>query len=216
MPNRSLATIALIVWSAAALVALILGLPTLLTMEGVHVDAGLIVGALAVIGAFTAAGTAAWVATSERRRSAKAQAQLVVLNITQARINPDVEDSPLQPVFDIQVDNYGELSILDVRLESAWLWMPQSSTWVGAAWLAHADVFQVVPSHRETGADFRGRTEFRWGVVFLDAHHQQVIQQEIEGLWPQINLDRLAATITFTDAHGQRWIRSRGELIERL
>jgi hypothetical protein len=43
MSDRFLATVALVVWCVAALVAVLFGLPLLLTLLGVHVDAGLIV-----------------------------------------------------------------------------------------------------------------------------------------------------------------------------
>jgi hypothetical protein len=53
--TRSLVTVAVVVWSVALLVAVLLGLPTLLTVAGVHVDAGLIVNALAAAAALAAA-----------------------------------------------------------------------------------------------------------------------------------------------------------------
>ena len=55
MPDRFLATVALIVWCVAALVAVLFGLPLLLTLLGVHVDAGLIVSAVAASIALAAA-----------------------------------------------------------------------------------------------------------------------------------------------------------------
>ena len=86
MPNRSLLAVAIIVWSVAVLVAVLLGLPTLLTVAGVHVDAGLIVNALAAAGAFSAALAAVGIATSDRRERARerdaeddVQAKLVVV-----------------------------------------------------------------------------------------------------------------------------------------
>ncbi len=55
VPHRSLVTAAVLVWSVAVLVAVLLGLPMLLTVEGVHVEAGLIVNALAAGAALAAA-----------------------------------------------------------------------------------------------------------------------------------------------------------------
>jgi hypothetical protein len=52
---RSLVTVAVVVWSIAVLVAVFLGLPMLLTVEGVHVEAGLVVNALAAGIALSAA-----------------------------------------------------------------------------------------------------------------------------------------------------------------
>jgi hypothetical protein len=55
MSDRSIVTVAVVVWSVALLLAVLLGLPMLLTVEGVHVDAGLIVNALAAGVALAAA-----------------------------------------------------------------------------------------------------------------------------------------------------------------
>jgi len=60
MPNRALIAAATIVRALAVLVALIFGLPTLLTIEGVNVDIGLIVNALVAAGTFSAAAAAVW------------------------------------------------------------------------------------------------------------------------------------------------------------
>lgn len=83
---RSLVTAAVVVWSVAVLVAVLLGLPMLLTVTGVHVDAGLIVNALVALGTFSAAGAAVWIATSDRRDRMKErdaddehQAKLVII-----------------------------------------------------------------------------------------------------------------------------------------
>lgn len=47
MPDRSLVTAAVVVWSVAIFVAVFLGLPMLLTVEGIDIDAGLVVNAFA-------------------------------------------------------------------------------------------------------------------------------------------------------------------------
>jgi hypothetical protein len=207
-----LATVAIIAAEIAIMAGLVIGLRLLV---GMHVDAGLIVNSLVALGAFSAALAAVWVTTSDRRRAARAQAQLVVLNITQMRAHPDMENSPLSPAFQIQVDNYGELSILNVTLESVWLQMP-GSRWVNAAWPDRAATLPIVQPRREAPPRWHGRTEFAWtGIVFLDEAHSQVLEQ-VEGRWPEINLDRITATISFKDAHGRRWRRSSDALLERL
>jgi hypothetical protein len=108
---RSLVAAAVVVWTVALLVAVLLGLPMLLTVEGVHVDAGLIVNAL-VAAAFSAAAAAVWVATSDRRvrkreRDAKdqAQAKLVI-------VSPRRPANPLE--LQIEVTNHGTRAIVDV------------------------------------------------------------------------------------------------------
>jgi hypothetical protein len=109
MPNRALIAAATIVWALAVLVALIFGLPTLLTIEGVNVDIGLIVNALVAAGTFSAAAAAVWVATSDRRvrkqeRDAEdeAQAKPVV-------ISAQCQENPLE--LQIRVVNYGTRAI---------------------------------------------------------------------------------------------------------
>ena len=112
MPNRALIAAATIVWALGVLVALIFGLPTLLTIEGVNVDIGLIVNALVAAGTFSAAAAAVWVATSDRRvrkqeRDAEdeAQAKLVV-------ISAQCQENPLE--LQIRAVNYGTRAITDV------------------------------------------------------------------------------------------------------
>lgn len=93
MPEQSLVKLVAIVWSAAALVALFVGLPALLTAAGVEIDAGLIVNALAATGSLSAAAVALWVATSDRRKRQReldaedeAQAKLVVVSADRYRL----------------------------------------------------------------------------------------------------------------------------------
>lgn len=82
-------TVAVVAWSVAVLVAVLLGLPMLLTVMGVNVDAALIVNALAAFGTFSAAGAAVWVATSVPKRLRDAadgtQARLVLVRDEPAR-----------------------------------------------------------------------------------------------------------------------------------
>ncbi len=84
----------------------------LLTVVGVHVDAGLIVNALVALGTFSAAGAAVWIATSDRRDRMKerdaddeAQAKLVI-------VLPRRSSNPLE--LQIQVTNHGTRAIVDL------------------------------------------------------------------------------------------------------
>ncbi len=61
--NRDLASVAVIVWGIAMLLGVFIGAPLLL---GMQVDVGLIINALAAMGAFGAAVAAVWVATGDR------------------------------------------------------------------------------------------------------------------------------------------------------
>jgi hypothetical protein len=71
MPNRSLFTAAAIVGAIAVLVAVFLDLPMLLTAEGIDVNAGLIISAVAAVGTV---GTLLWAVVNglELRRQADA------------------------------------------------------------------------------------------------------------------------------------------------
>jgi hypothetical protein len=57
--------------------------------------------------------------------------------------------------------------------------------------------------------DYLGRTQFRWGIMFLDTDTQHVLRRT-EGHWPTVNLDSIVAVVTFTDADNQRWRSKRG------
>ena len=184
----------------------------LLTIGGVEINFGLIIGALAAIGSFAAALAAVWVATSGRGRAAKAQARLVLVSNRQlpvaTRPGPPPPVVPMSSNFEVQVRNYGGLAILDVRFESVRLRLIDSR-WINAPWLEHATLDIVVPL-REAAVDSEGRNDSRYEpIVFLDDKYQAVLQQDAEGRWPEINVDtRMVATVTFTDADGYRWRRS--------
>ncbi len=54
---RSLVTVAAVVWAVAVLIAVLLGLPMLLTVEGIDIDAGLVISGVAAVGTV---GTLTW------------------------------------------------------------------------------------------------------------------------------------------------------------
>ncbi|MDT5332735.1 MAG: hypothetical protein QOF31_4032 [Mycobacterium sp.] len=81
MSDRFLATVALVVWCVAALVAVLFGLPLLLTLLGVHVDAGLIVSVVTA-GIALAAALIAYQSVS---RQIKANADIVAAQIAADR-----------------------------------------------------------------------------------------------------------------------------------
>ncbi|WP_033725483.1 hypothetical protein [Mycobacterium avium] len=91
MPLRTLVKVAAIVWSAALIVALLVGLPALLTAQGVNINFALVISALSAAGSFTAAAVAVWIATTDRRQRKRerdaaneAQAKLVILELSPA------------------------------------------------------------------------------------------------------------------------------------
>jgi hypothetical protein len=81
MSDRFLATVALVVWCVAALVAVLFGLPLLLTLLVVHVDAGLIVSVVTA-GIALAAALIAYQSVS---RQIKANADIVAAQIAADR-----------------------------------------------------------------------------------------------------------------------------------
>ena len=102
----------MVIWAIAQVVAVLLGLPMLLTAMGVHVDAGLIVNALVALGTFSAAGAAVWIATSDRRDRMKerdaddaAQAKLVI-------ITAECQQNPVE--LQIRVVNNSPRPIVDM------------------------------------------------------------------------------------------------------
>ncbi|MUL45157.1 hypothetical protein FZI85_06170 [Mycobacterium sp. CBMA293] len=104
------------VWAVAAVVAIIFGIPTLLTIAGIHVDAGLIVNSLAAMGAFSAAAVALWVATSDRRER---QSQSDAADEAQAKlISVSSGVHHARDGLDILVRNVGERPIVDVEFVS--------------------------------------------------------------------------------------------------
>src|SRR5271170_2798746 len=71
MSIRSLVAVAAVVWAVAAVVAVFVGLPVLLTVEGIDVNASVIIGGLAAVGTV---GTLVWAVVNglELRRQADA------------------------------------------------------------------------------------------------------------------------------------------------
>lgn len=122
MSTQSLVKLAALVWSAAILVAVFVGLPALLTTVGVELNAGLIVNALAAIGSLSAASVALWVATSDRRerkreRNAEdvAQSKLVVIRPLHRGYDTSTGEGPM---LAIDVINCGTRAIVDVTFLS--------------------------------------------------------------------------------------------------
>ncbi|WP_156763350.1 hypothetical protein [Mycobacterium scrofulaceum] len=196
MPNRSLIAAATIVWSVAVLVAVLFGLPALLTMAGVRVDAGLIVNGLAAIGAFSAAGVAVWVATEDRRErkrereaAAEAQAGLVVAEPFQVAGPGGVGHA-----FGVAVQNYGTLAILQVavvrlqvdRHPNLDFRRDETGSFVAALLAPRRD-----GERAGTGFYFRGTEDARVSSAFRE---KRITQETM-----------LTATLRFTDAGGRRW-----------
>jgi hypothetical protein len=119
------------------------------------------------------------------------------------------------PTFDIQVDNYSQQSILEVKFESGTLKLAGAQG--KAAWTEHAELPVVMP-RRESVTDAHGRTKFGWrSVVFLDNEYKPVITRSAPDPWPLINADRcVQIVVTFMDSDGQRWRRSTDGKVERI
>jgi hypothetical protein len=113
MSNRHLAAGAAVVWAIAVLVGVFIAAPL---WFGFDVDAGLIVNALAALGAFAAAAAAVWVATSDRRermreRDAEDEAQAALMIV-----EPVSRGSENEKQLEVIVKNFGKFPVLDVTL----------------------------------------------------------------------------------------------------
>jgi hypothetical protein len=192
MSNRDLTTFAVIVWAIAVLVAVSIGVPMLLTLGGVHVDAGLIVNGLAAIGAFSAAGAAVWVATSDRREriqerdeAHRMQAALVRMRLRWQSLGDSQDD----PYVQVIVNNWGTLPIVDVRA-IRWEWGEGNRTGFRSD---PTDLEVVMPSPVATG----DRAE-QLKLYPTDVTTRAAMTQDTD----------LTVTIHFTDANGNIWRRT--------
>jgi hypothetical protein len=197
MSNRDLTTIAVIVWAIAALVAAVIGIPMLLTLGGVHVDAGLIVNGLAAIGAFSAAGAAVWVATSDRRvrirerdEANRVQAALVHMRLQWQSLG----DSQDGPYVQVKVNNWGRLPIVDVRA-IRWEWGEGNR----AGFRSDPTYLEVVmPSPVDSGDRAAELKLYPTDITTRAAMAEPTVTRDTD----------LTVTIHFTDANGNTWQRT--------
>jgi hypothetical protein len=221
MPSRSLVTAAVIVFLAAVLVGVFLGLPTLLMVMGVDINAGLIVNALAAIGALSAAVAAVWIATSDRRQreqerrdTDEAQARLVI--IEPLRLAGEWRRGVASAELAVLVKNFATLSVLDVTVVDFVIGEHphlrpslQPPTWpVVEPNRYHPDgaLFSFTPPQwSEDEEDEKGLEPFKkafegWRVRDYRSHAWLVPTE------PTITVDTiLTATVRFRDAKGNRW-----------
>jgi hypothetical protein len=195
MALRTLVKAAAVVWSAAFLVALLIGLPALLTAQGVNINFGLIISALSAVGSFTAAAIAVWIATTDRRQRKRerdaaneAQAKLVILDITSSmgRVGWDA------PEYIVGCVNHGGTPILDVRLESARMRaFPQAKPTLSES---VTRVLRPTPGFSTAFAT-------RW----VDENGQQFPTDQKQ---QHVNAVDIEAAVTFFDVNGNQWRRS--------
>jgi hypothetical protein len=228
MPSRSLVTAAIIVWIVAILVALIFGLPTLLMIEGIDVDAGLIVNILAAAGAFSAAAAAVWIATSDRRErrqegrdADEAQARLVIVEPSRVAGG----SSNMAPELAVLVKNYAALSVLDVTVvEFVISGHPQLRPSMQPATLPVLEpnrdapagaLFSFSPPYLSPDdEDEKGLDPFK--KAFVGWRVRDFVKQE----WvvvdePTITVDTiLTATLRFRDGKGNRWETTYGSTVQ--
>lgn len=209
MSERSLVKLVASVWSTAILVAVFIGLPALLTADGVEINTGLIVNALSAIGAFSAAGVALWIATSDRRQRERerdagdeARAQLVIIsaNRHEGRV-------PQSAQLQMIVRNLSPRAIVD-------------ATFVGLVVEGHEhlhlrptteDLLPVVAA----GTD--GNFMFQPAVAGADPFYRALIGQYEQAPGGGHNqaapatigeTTKMTATVRWTDASGKTWQRS--------
>jgi len=111
---RVLGGVAVAVGMLGVILGIFVALPLMLAAAGVHVDwgvvAGLIINLLVAAGTFAAAGTAVWVATTDRRER---QRERVADDATQARlviVEAYCQENPLE--LQIKVTNNGARAIV--------------------------------------------------------------------------------------------------------
>jgi hypothetical protein len=206
MSNRDLFRAAVLAWATAAVVAVVFGLPVLVMVGGVHIDVGLTVNALAVIGSVGAASVALWIATRDRQdrervredyrhereqeadQADEVQAGLVILERT-------------QPGIRVAVENYGKFPVLDVTFVKL-----DVEEHADARLQPKRDVLSVVPPRSE---DHR---PYSFEFVATDT----ATQIALEGEWNSGRSARVSnatinrgtnmtATVRFRDAKGIRW-----------
>jgi hypothetical protein len=160
------------------------------------VDWGLVINAITAAGAFFAGIVALFIATCdrkerkrERRNAAKAQAKLVLSEVT-------VRESG----FSVEARNYGSSAVLDVELYSAEFLSAGGST------LRPAErplSYAVLDSDR----DRNGGTFF---IEFIDHAGQNVLAGKSNA-----DPEQVLVAIRFTDSQGNHWERS-GDSVKLL
>jgi hypothetical protein len=168
------------------------------------VDWGLVVNAIAAVGAVSAAVVALTIATrdrrereQQRRKAAQAQAKLVLVNVKA----PDGV-----ACFGVEVCNYGSSAVLDVELDSAeFASAPGSKRRPWGEDLAQS--FAVLDADR--------KPQTFW-IEFIDSAGQPVItgERDRHGNWQSDNGDpeQVTVAIRFTDSQGEHWKRSRDSI----
>ena len=171
------------------------------------VDWGLIVGALAAVGTFVAAGAALWIAPRDRRErqeerdnAAFAQARLVQVQIKQVDGAAD---------FAVEIQNYGDQAIIGAAVTSAWWFGHPEHTW------QHSDIdrLKIVQPARDVSAAGSVRIRFHdpdgnvVPTVEYDAHGNAVV--ESLPVLPD-------AVIVFMDANGDLWQTGSAMAPERI
>jgi hypothetical protein len=197
MSNRTLVSVAVIVWGIAVMLGVFVGAQLLL---GLHVDYGLLVNALAAIGAVSAALVALWIATTDRQErkqeredADRQQAGLVRITGRWQSLGPSSD-----PYVQVIVNNWGKLPIVDVEA-TKWEWGGHEAEF------SRERLDAVMPSPVATG-DRAGY----WEIVPTDDLTKTAMEV------PTITKDTdMTVTVEFTDAGEKRWRRSNKGLLER-
>jgi hypothetical protein len=176
-------------------------LPMLLTIAGVHVDAGLIVNSLAAGGAFSAAVAAVWVALHDIRvRERERKQEQDAVDEVEARlivVEPSRVLAGKQPQLlernqpQVKVENFGTRSVVDVkltRLETAGQELPRPK---------RRTIPVVAPARGAPRRDQLGNPLSTGGIFFYPEG------EAAPELLPEMG--DITATVEFTDVHNKTW-----------
>lgn len=203
MSIRSLVTVAVVVWALAVLIAVFLGLPRLLTVEGIDINAGLIISGVAAVGTV---GTLAWAVVNglELRRHADADRREAEAIRNEANIEKRLDQARRVCGW---VTSLGQLpqSPCGPRPHSQRLQFSNSSPEPVHELVAY--LVWVQGSGPRTGEEMQGHhgaTRMRAIVQVLPPGNFRVT---LDGPADTPAGGRLGLEVAFTDGAGRHWVR---------
>ena len=213
MRTRGLTYLAIIVWCTAALVVGFVGLPALSTLGVLHLNAAVIVGALAALGPFSAAAAVFGVAISwlkrleQDRDEDRTKAGLVWLKAHWQGLG-----TPEGGVR-VSVKNFGKLPIVDVAVKR-WEVDGQQVILYSST---PAELEAIFPGTSTDVATFVVRPMTPgWRFAIQGGAFSERGQQVLNVTSTVVEGTDTTVTIEFADAGGKRWRRSNKGLLERI
>jgi hypothetical protein len=218
MPNRTLASVAVIVWGIAVLLGVFVGAPLLL---GLPINVGLIVGVLSPIATFAAVAASLWIALSERRELRRErdehdrkQAGLIRVEGVWQFLGPGPHPTPSgdeDPHVQVIVSNFGSLPIFDLHV-TKWDWKGHEAQFQERTSASgHAPWTFFKPPRPIQAVTPWGPVKGFWVIVPTDELTKTAMADGT------ITSDTdMTLTVEFTDAGEKRWKRSNSGALERI